>query len=369
LPALDFIVLHGVYSWVDAAARAAVRRVIEAKLAPDGVVYVSYNCLPGWASELPLRRLMTELAAMLDGDSARRATAARDALAALAAAGMRYVTATPDAQAALRGYGTRSGRYLAHEFLNRAWQPFYSVDVADDFAACGLRTIGSATLADNHLPLCVDDRAAAALMRLPTARVRELALDFAVNRRFRRDVLVRSEHATAAPAELARNLNELPIGCTGDPAAIPAKVRVPRGEVGFNEAFVGEVRALFARGSFTIGAAAAELARANAERNTAEIVRNLIFLTAGGALQPFVQARPTPAARARPRFTSAAVEAVVRHVAATGAIRAAPSTVLGNGIEVDPSDATPILAAVAGDPAAHASEALLAAWRLLHLLE
>ena len=115
--------------------------------------------------------------------------------------------------------------------------------------------------------------------------------------------------------------------------------------------------------------AAAELACANAERNTAEIVRNLIFLTAGGALQPFVQARQTPAARARPRFTSAAVEGVVRHVAATGALRAAPSTVLGNGIEVDPSDATPILAAVAGDSAAHASEALLAAWRLLHLLE
>src|SRR5262249_3884885 len=47
LPACDFIVLHGVYSWVDAEARGAVRRVIRTLLKPGGLAYVSYNCLPG----------------------------------------------------------------------------------------------------------------------------------------------------------------------------------------------------------------------------------------------------------------------------------------------------------------------------------
>jgi len=53
LPACDFIALHGVYSWVDAEARDAVRRVIRALLKPGGIAYVSYNCLPGWAGEAP----------------------------------------------------------------------------------------------------------------------------------------------------------------------------------------------------------------------------------------------------------------------------------------------------------------------------
>jgi hypothetical protein len=368
LPSLDFIVLHGVYSWVDDAARAALRRVIAAKLRPNGIVYVSYNCMPGWASELPLRRLLIELAATAEGDTARRSAAALDSLEALAAANLRYLTANTEARAAIRGYRTRSSRYLAHEFMNRAWQPFYSIDVADDFAACGVRRIGSATLADNHLPLCVDERTAAALMRLPTARQRELALDFAVNRRFRRDVLVRAAGAVP-PAELARNVNGLVFGCSGDAGAIPAKVRVPRGDVGFNEEFVAELRNLMARGSFTIGAAAAALGGANAERDAGEIARNVIYLVAGGALQPFAQARPAPAAAGPPRFASPAVESVVRHVAATGAVRAAPSAILGNGFEVDPSDAAPVLAAVDDHEVAAASAALLGAWRRLGLLE
>src|SRR5215470_15203477 len=52
LPQFDFIVLHGVYSWVSAESRAAVRRIVKEKLASGGLVYISYNCMPGWASEL-----------------------------------------------------------------------------------------------------------------------------------------------------------------------------------------------------------------------------------------------------------------------------------------------------------------------------
>src|SRR5262249_55423655 len=47
LPQFDFIVLHGVYSWIGAEARAATRRIIRERLKPGGLVYLSYNCLPG----------------------------------------------------------------------------------------------------------------------------------------------------------------------------------------------------------------------------------------------------------------------------------------------------------------------------------
>ena len=61
LPDFDFIVLHGVYSWINSAARRAIVDFMQAKLKPGGLVYISYNCLPGWSNVAPLQRLMTEL--------------------------------------------------------------------------------------------------------------------------------------------------------------------------------------------------------------------------------------------------------------------------------------------------------------------
>ncbi len=47
LPPFDFIVLHGVYSWVGADARAAIRRIIQEKLASGGLVYVELQLHAG----------------------------------------------------------------------------------------------------------------------------------------------------------------------------------------------------------------------------------------------------------------------------------------------------------------------------------
>ena len=43
----DYIISHGVYSWVPSAVRAKMLSIFRANLAPQGVAYVSYNCQPG----------------------------------------------------------------------------------------------------------------------------------------------------------------------------------------------------------------------------------------------------------------------------------------------------------------------------------
>lgn len=362
LPQFQFIVLHGVYSWVGAPARAAIRALLARRLAPGGIAYVSYNCQPGWASELPLRRILIELAATADGGSAERSAAALAALRELSAAEPRYLAANPEARAAIDAYGRNPSSYLAHEFMNAAWEPFYSIDVADELAPLGLSRIGSATLADNHLSLIADERMRDALGRLPSARQRELALDFAVNRRFRRDVFVRGA-AEGTPTEVVRRLSAQPFGGAADPAALPARVRVPRGDLRFGDEFVAALRALLARGSLTLGAAAAELG--GAQRDPAEILRNLVYLIAAGALQPFARARQIERPRGRLGFASDTVERAVRYVALHRETRAVPSTVLGNGVEIDPPAAERMLAAVEVE---HAADPLVATWLRLGLL-
>src|SRR5579871_3023876 len=44
----DFIVCHGVYSWIPAPLREVLLRTIAERLRPEGVASVSFNVLPGW---------------------------------------------------------------------------------------------------------------------------------------------------------------------------------------------------------------------------------------------------------------------------------------------------------------------------------
>jgi len=47
LPDFDFITVHGVLSWINAENRKAIQRFVLKKLKPGGILYLSYNCLPG----------------------------------------------------------------------------------------------------------------------------------------------------------------------------------------------------------------------------------------------------------------------------------------------------------------------------------
>src|SRR6267142_1438469 len=44
----DYIVCHGVYSWVPPEVQNRILTICNRNLAPNGVAYVSYNTYPGW---------------------------------------------------------------------------------------------------------------------------------------------------------------------------------------------------------------------------------------------------------------------------------------------------------------------------------
>jgi len=46
--AYDYVIAHGVYSWVSAEIRERLLAVCARALAPEGVAYVSYNVYPAW---------------------------------------------------------------------------------------------------------------------------------------------------------------------------------------------------------------------------------------------------------------------------------------------------------------------------------
>lgn len=190
LPQFDYIVAHGVYAWVDAAVQQALLRFVERHLKPGGLLYLSYNAMPGWTAMLPLQRLLLAFARDLPGDSFARFAAAVDVVRGIAAAGAPSLGA--DVMAEIDHLlAARPPAYLAHEFMSEHWRPRYVTDVRAALQTIGLQPAGSATLADNFDSYVLRGVERDALAAIDDPDCRELARDYLRHARFRRDAFSR----------------------------------------------------------------------------------------------------------------------------------------------------------------------------------
>ena len=54
----DYIISHGVFSWVDSETQESIFSICEKNLKPGGVVYISYNTNPGWKTRSTIREML-----------------------------------------------------------------------------------------------------------------------------------------------------------------------------------------------------------------------------------------------------------------------------------------------------------------------
>ncbi len=283
---VDFVALHGIYSWISADARAAVQKIIFDRLLPGGLVYNSYNCLPGWSMEAPLQRLMKEFALSGNSGSLEGMRHALSQLKSLAETKQGYFSQAQVANA-VTGFAKKSKSYLAHEFLNGTWQLFYSSDVAADMAAAKLDFVGSATLIENHLDLILPEAAQAAINKLSDPRQRQLLQDYLVNQRFRRDVFVRGHARLDRGASTAIRLAQFLVAPKSLGKLIPT-IKVARSSVNFDAArFKHLIAAIDDRGG-RIGDIATAFGTLAGTQG--DVLRMINVLAAAGHLQPAAQA-------------------------------------------------------------------------------
>lgn len=64
----DYILAHGVYSWVPQHVQEALLELCRRRLAPQGLAYISYNTLPGFYRRQPIRDMMRYHVANLKQD-------------------------------------------------------------------------------------------------------------------------------------------------------------------------------------------------------------------------------------------------------------------------------------------------------------
>ncbi len=202
----DYVVCHGVYSWVPEPVRARILDICATNLSPDGLAYVSYNTYPGWSSRGMVRDLVRFHAREAETPEAR-VERARGFLEELAG----HVARQEGAYASVlkveaSRFREADDTYLLHEFFEDDNAPCFVHEFLRRAEAAGLEF-----LAEAQAPGLFDGLPEAA--RGLVARwaddvaAREQYLDLMVNRTFRRTVLRRaggSRAATRSPEAVER---------------------------------------------------------------------------------------------------------------------------------------------------------------------
>jgi SAM-dependent methyltransferase len=216
---VDVIALHGIYSWVSRDAQDAIVSVIRQRLQPDGMLYISYNCMPGWAPIEPVRALMVEVKRRNAGRSERQLALALDIVSKLKQGGAAYFIANPAAAQDVEHMLASDPGYLAHEYLDANWELFHFSGLAERMGAAKLTYVASATLLENLDHYAVPPELMTLLRETDDPIMRETLRDYAGNRRFRRDLFSRGL-ATLTGPEHRRRLSELRFALT---APLPRK--------------------------------------------------------------------------------------------------------------------------------------------------
>ena len=193
----DYIIAHGIYSWVPPAVQNKLFEICRQNLRPNGVAYISYNIYPGWNMLGSLRQMMRYHTRQIS-DPMEKAAQARVLLDFLANS---ISTDTGSHGSFLYVYVNyikeyflpKDDSFLLHDELAEINSPVYFYEFAAQVAQYGLQYLGDvqfSTMLATNFPTEV----ATTLRRMVKNTVElEQYLDFLRNRMFRQSLLCRQD--------------------------------------------------------------------------------------------------------------------------------------------------------------------------------
>lgn len=140
----DYIIAHGVFSWVPAAVQDAMFAVLRDLLSPTGIGYISYNTFPGWHGY----RMMREV---LEWELSRRATSGAAFTTRVCCSTVCSVHPAETIPPIARSLPRRpiccsADTYLAHEYFEDNNEPMYIQQFVEKAREFGLEYVAEHTL-------------------------------------------------------------------------------------------------------------------------------------------------------------------------------------------------------------------------------
>jgi len=211
----DYVIAHGVYSWVPPPLREALLRLIGDVLSPLGVAFVSYNVFPGWRIAGMVREMLRYHTLGID-DPGERVEQAKALLRFVAVA---HDDDDPYGRLLAAECERVSGYppwYLHHDDLADVNDPVYFHEFVAQAKRFGLAFLAEADFAS----MTGADLPKEALEKLDELSgdpvLRGQYLDFVKCRRFRQSLLTHASH-TAAPGPIRENVRTLLVASAAAP--------------------------------------------------------------------------------------------------------------------------------------------------------
>ncbi|UYO94993.1 methyltransferase regulatory domain-containing protein [Pollutimonas sp. M17] len=198
----DYIIAHGVFSWVPPEVREAILRILSQNLSPIGMGYVSYNTYPGWKAGDIVRdaMLLHSHSAQSDEDKLASAKTVLNLLSEGISSNNPLAPSLRNAVAQLRNH---SDYYIAHEYLEIFNNPCYLLEFINQADQYGLTHVGDS---DPYMDMAVSYGQNVQLHHSLVAmgqprELRHQYLDFAVGRNFRKSLITHKARAEQIPTD------------------------------------------------------------------------------------------------------------------------------------------------------------------------
>ncbi|HXB71570.1 MAG TPA: class I SAM-dependent methyltransferase [Candidatus Acidoferrales bacterium] len=188
----DYIIAHGIYSWIPADVRDRLMAVCGERLAPQGVAFISYNVLPGRYILQMLREMMRYHIRNV-ADAAQRIEQARWFLQFLRTGRQVSPASQAPVEEEIKNLLEHRDGSLFHDDLAPINEPVYFHEFAAHAGRHGLQYLGEAEPHEMFDPILIAQIDSLKPLNPPAADIveREQYLDFLKARRFRRTLLCR----------------------------------------------------------------------------------------------------------------------------------------------------------------------------------
>lgn len=192
LPECDFIVLHGIFTWVSDHNRQCIIDICSRHLKSGGMVYNSYNAKPGWSMSEPIQKMLFAAGKLFSGNSISRFDQSLALIKELETVNPRFFSLNKDTiKSRLEMLSSKNKNYLVHEYFHEGWRAFYFTEIAAYMAAAKLNFIGGAVATDAYVDTLLPPASSQLLRKIPDKDVRELFKDVILNTVFRKDIYKR----------------------------------------------------------------------------------------------------------------------------------------------------------------------------------
>lgn len=248
LPEFDYIGLHGIWSWISDENRKIIVDFIRKKLKVGGVLYISYNTMPGWAAFAPVRHLMTEHAELIGSEGlgiVSRINGALDFTEKLLDTNPMFGRVNPSMKDRVQKVKEQNRHYLAHEYFNKDWHPMHFADMAKWLAPAKVTFACSAHYIDQVDAVNITAEQQTFLKEIQDPLFRESVRDFMVNQQFRRDYWVKGLRKLT-PLDQAESMRAQRVMLVSHRADVSLKFTGALGEANMSEAIYTPILDLMA---------------------------------------------------------------------------------------------------------------------------